>query len=290
MAEIVLAVGASHAPGLVGLFDDAPEASRAMVTEAYGRIARDVAQAELDVLLVFANDHLANSRPRSFPDFLLGLADEHSGPFEWFKPWIGCRDYVLPGSRDVAEQLFHGLSRRGVRLSASHENLKYDDNLSIPAILCDLDREGGPAIVPFLQNCTVPPIPDQHKAYEFGQRLREVIEEDLPEGMRVGLFGSGGLSHEPGGANYYYIDEEFDRYFLDLLVENDHERILRELTLEKLNSAGGGGTTELLAWLVVLGAIGDAPCESLGYTAYSNWKCGVGAVRWDVAATTAAKA
>ena len=33
---------------------------------------------------------------------------------------------------------------------------------------------------------------------------------------------------------------------------------------------------------VVLGAIGERPCSTLGYTAYSNFKCGVGAVRWEV--------
>lgn len=284
MGEIVLAVGASHAPGLVGLFEGAPEESRQMVSEAYGRITREIAEAELDVLFVFANDHLANSRPRSFPDFLLGMAEEHSGPFEWFKPWIGCRDYALKGDRDVAEQTFHGLNKRGIRLSATHDNLRYDDNLSIPAVLCELDGPGRPAVIPVLQNCTVPPMPDQHAAYAFGQRLAEVVREDLPDGLRVGLFGSGGLSHQPGGADYYFIDEDFDRWFLDLMVEGDHERILRELTIEKCDSAGGGGTTELMAWIDVLGAIGDAPCESLGYTAYPNWKCGVGAVRWDLAA------
>jgi hypothetical protein len=39
MAEIVCAVAASHAPGLVGLFDGAPEASRNEVRRMYGAIA-----------------------------------------------------------------------------------------------------------------------------------------------------------------------------------------------------------------------------------------------------------
>jgi hypothetical protein len=43
---------------------------------------------------VFANDHIANSRIRAYPDFLIGMAAEHRGPFEWFKPWIGCEDYT----------------------------------------------------------------------------------------------------------------------------------------------------------------------------------------------------
>jgi hypothetical protein len=163
VGDIVFAVGASHAPGLVGLFDSAPEESQRVVTAAYGRIADELTEADLDLLIVIANDHLANSRPRAYPDYLLGLATEHPGPFEWFKPWIGCRDYVLRGDRDLAEKIFHGVNRRGIRLFASHEPLRFDDNLSIPAVLCDLDGPGRPAVLPILQNCSVPPIPDQRR-------------------------------------------------------------------------------------------------------------------------------
>jgi len=284
MAEIALAVAASHAPGLIGLFDGAPDESKRVVEQAYGAIAQEIANADLDVLIMFANDHLANSRVRAFPDFLLGMADEHAGPFEWFKPWIGCRDYRMRGDRATAEALFHGIGRRGVRMFATHENLKFDDNVSVPTILCELDAPGRPPLIPILQNCTVPPLPDQRASYAFGQTLARVIREDLPKDMRVGLFGSGGLSHEPGGARYYFIDEAFDNWFLELLVAGDHEKLLAEMTIDRLNESGGGGTTELYAWFDVLGAIGEAPCESLGYTAHSDWKCGVGAVRWAVGA------
>lgn len=282
MAEIEVAVAASHAPGLIGLFDDAPEASKQVVQDAFGAITREIREADLDLLIVLANDHLANSRVRAFPDFLLGMAEEHRGPFEWFKPWIGCRDYAMPGDRDSAEALLWGMSRRDVRLFASHDNLKFDDNLSVPTILCELDADGGPRVIPILQNCTVPPMPDQRRSYEFGRVLGDVIREDLPKDMRVGLFGSGGLSHEPGGERYLFIDEAFDTWFLDQLAAGDHERLLRECTIERLDEAGAGGTTELLAWFDVMGAIGSAPCEVLGYTAYENWKSGVGAVRWNV--------
>ena len=282
MAEIVCAVAASHAPGLVGLFDGAPPESKAAVTEMYGSLTKEIETAALDVLIVFANDHLANSRVLEYPDFLIGLASEHRGPYEWFRPWIGCRDYVLRGRPDVAESIFRGMGRRGQKFTARRENLRFDDNLSIPTVLCDLDTHDV-AVVPVLQNCTVPPIPDQHRCYEVGRALGDIISNDLPDGLRVGLFGSGGLSHEPGGARYFYIDEEFDHWFLDLLEEGDHERMLRELTPERMEQSGSGGTAELYAWFVVLGAIGPGPrCRSLGYTAYDNFKCGVGAVRWEL--------
>jgi aromatic ring-opening dioxygenase catalytic subunit (LigB family) len=173
------------------------------------------------------------------------------------------------------------MTRRGIRMFAQNENLKFDDNISVPVLLTNIAGTGIP-MVPVLQNCTVPPIPDQHRCYAVGKALGDFIRHDLPPDMRVALLGSGGLSHEPGGARYYFIDEVFDRWFLELAASGDHERLLNELTLEKMEAAGSGGTAELLAWVVVLGAIGSRPGKSFGYTVYKDFKCGVGAVLWDM--------
>jgi aromatic ring-opening dioxygenase catalytic subunit (LigB family) len=181
----------------------------------------------------------------------------------------------------VAAALFDGMTKRGIRMFAQTENLKFDDNISVPVLLTNVAGSGIP-MVPVLQNCTVPPIPDQRRCYEVGKALGDFIRDDLPADMRVALLGSGGLSHEPGGARYYFIDEEFDRWFLDLVASGDHERLLDELTLEKMEAAGSGGTAELLAWVVVLGAIGSKPGKSFGYTVHKDFKCGVGGVLWDM--------
>lgn len=281
MAEIVFAAGAPHAPGLIGLFDTGPEQTQKVVRETYDGLARELREADLDVLIVFANDHLANSRVRTYPDFLIGMAPEHRGPHEWFKPWIKCRDYAAKGAPEVAEALLTGMGRRGVRMFAERENLNFDDNISVPVVITDLDKTDI-RLVPVLQNCTVPPFPDQRRCYEVGQALGALIREDLPAGMRVGLFGSGGLSHEPGGARYWFIDEEFDQWFLDLCVRGDHQRLLDEVTVERMEQSGSGGTSELLTWFVVLGAIDPVEGHSYGYTAHANFKCGVGAVSWPV--------
>lgn len=281
MAEIVFAAGAPHAPGLVGLFDQAPVESQRVVRDTYRGLREQLRAARPDVLIVFANDHLANSRIRAYPDFLIGMAAEHRGPYEWFKPWIGCRDYAVPGNTAVAEALFRGMSRRGVRMNAQRENLKFDDNISVPVVLSDLDATSI-ALVPVLQNCTVPPYPDQRRCYAIGQALGEFIRDDLPAEMRVGLLGSGGLSHEPGGARYYHIDEEFDRWFLDLCLRGDHRALIEEVTIERMEAAGSGGTSELLSWYPVLGAIGERPGHSFGYTVFREFKCGIGAVCWDL--------
>jgi aromatic ring-opening dioxygenase catalytic subunit (LigB family) len=287
MGQIVFAAGAPHAPGLVGLIHTAPAESQDVVKSIYERLSQALHASRPDVLIVFANDHLANSRVRNYPDFLIGTAAEHSGPYEWFKEWIKCRDYRVPGHPQVANAMVNGLARRGVRTTWSPENLKFDDNISVPVVMTHLDASGI-RLVPVLQNCIVPPIPDQRRCYEVGQALGAFIRDDLPADMRVALLGSGGLSHEPGGARYYFIDEAFDRRFLDLCVRGDHATLLDEMTIERMNESGAGGTCELLAWFVVLGAIGERPGVSLGYTVHNEFKCGIGAVEWPLEAETEA--
>lgn len=282
MAEIVFAAGVPHAPALVGLYDVAPEDAKAVITRSFQAVEAELGSSRPDVVITFANDHLTNSRISAYPDFLIGAAPTHAGPHEWFKPWIGCRDYAFKGSPEVAKALFAGMSKRGVRMNINNENLKFDDNISVPVVLTGFDDTGIP-MVPVLQNCTVPPFPDENRCYEVGKCLADFIRRDLPAGMRVGLLASGGLSHEPGGERYYKIDEEFDRRFLELCCLGDHKQLLSEITVERMESAGIGGTSELLAWHLVMGAIGECPGESFGYTGWRNFRCGAGAVIWDIA-------
>lgn len=280
MGKIVFAAGIPHLPAMIGLYDRAPGEVQTTVKRSYDAFRSELVAARPDVIIVFANDHLVNSRIRTYPDFLIGMAAEHRGPHEWFKAWIGCRDYAIKGDRRVAAALFRGITRRGIRMFAESGPLKFDDNISVPVTMADLDKLDIP-LVPVLQNCTVPPLPEQQRCYEVGQALAEVIREDMP-GKRVALVGSGGLSHEPGGARYYAVDEEFDRWFLELAASGDHQRMLRELTFERLEAAGSGGTVELYAWVVVMGATGPRPGRSFGYAGHRDFRCGFGAVIWDL--------
>ncbi|TSD98070.1 hypothetical protein FOS14_13815 [Skermania sp. ID1734] len=286
MAKIVFAVAASHAPGLIGMFDQAPKESQQIVSSAYGTIAKQIREADLDVIIMVANDHMANNRIRSYPDFVIGMAPEHRGPAEFFKDWLGCGEYTIPGRPDIAEKVVNGLSQRGTHVTATRENLNFDDNISVPVVKTEIEASGV-AIIPILQNLTVPPFPDQHRCYEIGQQFADVIEHDLPDDLRVGLFATGGMSHEPGGVRDFWIDEEFDQWFLDLLANGDHDKVLTEITPQRLDEAGIGGTGELLSWILVMGAIGERFCNVLGYTAWDQWRCGIGAVSWDMTSAPA---
>jgi len=282
MATISMAMAASHAPGVTGWFDKAPEVDQHVVRRAFDAIHAEVLASRTDVLLVIGNDHVANSRVGDCADFTVGLAARHSGPDEWFKPWLRVADYSLPGATEAAAALFEALKDSGPDVRAQQDNLRFDDNLSVPTAMANLAHTGV-AVIPILQNCTVPPVPNERVCYAFGRTLGEAIRTELPAELRVGLLGSGGLSHEPGGPRYLEIDQEFDRWWLELLEEGDHSKILAEATFERMEEAGSGGTAELLSWLVVMGAIGPRALTPLGYAAVDQWRCGVGAVQWHLA-------
>jgi hypothetical protein len=136
-------------------------------------------------------------------------------------------------------------------------------------------------LVPIHMNCINPPVPTPEDCVHFGKVLRRVVRELLPATMRVALIGTGGLSHEPGGPRYFTLDENFDRWFLDLMAESDEARVVKEATVERMNEAGGGGTTELLAWMVAMAAAGGAPGRSTFYVGSKEMRCGIGATVWE---------
>src|SRR5438093_5228307 len=106
----------------------------------------------------------------------------------------------------------------------------------------------------------------------------DVCSSDLGDD-RIAVIATGGLSHEPGGPRYFWVDEEFDRWFLDLLAKGDHETLLAECTLERMEEAGSGGTAELLSWFLVL-AMTRGPADVLAYMPAVAWRSGTGMVAW----------
>ena len=77
------------------------------------------------------------------------------------------------------------------------------------------------------------------------------------------------------------------RLFDPPLLADSVRKLLDELTIDRMEAAGSGGTSELLAWVVVMGAIGERPGHSFGYAVHSDFRCGIGAVSWNVASPVA---
>ena len=277
MAEIVAAMAMTHSPGLTGWFARAPEEHQQLALGATAEMRRRLEAARPDVLVMFSNDHLLNWPMNNMPEYTVGIAAEHTGPADWFDEWLGMEKYRVPGEPGLARFIVNEGARRGLALAHLGAEMQFDDGISVPTHYLNPDARF--RLIPVTMNCTVPPIPRPERAYWVGVVLREVIRA-YPAPLRVAVVATGGLSHEPGGPRYFWVDEEFDRWFLDLLKHGDHERLLRECTLGRMEAAGSGGTAELLAWIVAL-AFTRGSADVLAYMPAVAWRSGTGMVAWN---------
>src|SRR5215467_432236 len=98
-------------------------------------------------------------------------------------------------------------------------------------------------VVPVFLNTYYPPNqPSPRRCYKLGQAIRAAVES-WPGDARIGIAGSGGLSH-------FVVDEELDRGVIDALARKDGDA-LQSLPRKKLNS----GSSEIRMWIGVGGAI-----------------------------------
>src|SRR5699024_12321529 len=110
-------------------------------------------------------------------------------------------------------------------------------------------------IVPILVNVLQYPQPTAARCYELGKAIGKAVEA-YPEDLKVAIFGTGGMSHQLAGTRAGFINEEFDRDFLEK-IETDPDA-LAKLTREELIELAGTEGLELIMWLVMRGAIGDS--------------------------------
>ena len=276
MAEVVAALATTHSPGLTGWFTQAPADQQRLALDAFAEMRRRLQAARPDVVVMFSNDHLLNWPINNTPEYTVGIAAEHVGPADWYDEWLALEKYRVPGHPALARFLVNEGARRGLSL-AYLRSMQFDDGISVPTHY--LNPEHRLPLVPVTMNCTVPPIPPPERAYQVGRTLRDALRA-YPGSERIAVVATGGLSHEPGGPRYFWVDEEFDRWFLDLLKKGDHETLLRECTLERMEAAGSGGTAELLAWILVL-AFTRGPADVLAYMPAVAWRSGTGMVVWN---------
>jgi aromatic ring-opening dioxygenase catalytic subunit (LigB family) len=276
VAEIVAAMAMTHSPGLTGWFTRASEEYQRLALQATAEMRRRLEAVRPDVLVMLSNDHLLNWPINNVPEYTVGIAEEHVGPADWFDEWLGMEKYRVPGHASLARFLVNEAGRRRLSLAWLRE-MAFDDGISVPTHYLNPDARF--RLVPITMNCTVPPIPTPDRAYEVGRVLRDALRA-YPGPERIAVVATGGLSHEPGGPRYFWVDEEFDRWFLDLLKRGDHQALLRECTLERMEEAGSGGTAELLAWIAVL-PFTTGPADVLAYMPAIAWRSGTGMVVWN---------
>ncbi|MGH7832920.1 MAG: extradiol ring-cleavage dioxygenase [Candidatus Binatia bacterium] len=119
-------------------------------------------------------------------------------------------------------------------------------------------------MVPMMVNTYYPPNqPTPKRCYAFGQAVRKAIESWNSD-QRVVVIASGGLSH-------VILDEEIDRATLDALTRKDREALWR-LPREKFR----GGTSEILNWVALAGAVEPMEMKLVDYVTTYRSPAGTG--------------
>ncbi|WP_445397921.1 hypothetical protein ACSMX9_27360 [Streptomyces sp. LE64] len=270
MGRVVLAAATSHVGAIVKNPDADPERS-SVLHAAWQRLDREIAEAELDAVVVVATDHYETFGLENYPAFCIGLAEEHRGWAEFGNP-----GGTVPGRPVVAEYLLKGLTERGFEVSRSH-TMDLDHSFMVP--LTKLPSAAAAGVVPLFVNCNTEPLPALARCLELGRAIAAAAG-DLPKDARIGVLGTGGLSHWVGLPRFGEINEDFDHDFLALLTEGRADGAA-SWSDERIQDEAGNGALEVRTWLIAAAAAGGA-ARVLAYEPMPSWTVGIGICAFDV--------
>lgn len=313
MGKIVLALASSHAFTLVepDKWDEFREKNREYYAQIYGEKPPSLPQLESEDA---SNNEVRYSRIRngllemrraleaSKADVLLVIGDDQNENYTvegipQFGIYTGEQVNVFDRGRKeeksyqcdqlTAQRLLEGLLEKDFDVSFSERFA--NNQLRSHAHSEPLNRVLVPntdiPIIPIFVNGIHWPAPSPARCYAFGKALSSVIR-GLPEGKRVAIYASGGLSHFSAGYPYAHYDgplgyghicEEFDRKILALMSEGLGHK-LSELSNSDLIE---NGELELRTWIILLGAVHSAKADVLAYEPFYRAIMGMSVAKWN---------
>jgi Catalytic LigB subunit of aromatic ring-opening dioxygenase len=222
---------------------------------AVERLRQAVRRAELDALIVVGDDHKELYHADNLPGFLVYYGETiRNVPFagaagpEWARRATARyyeerepRDY--PVAAGLARHLIGELVEREFDVSSSNALPPgKGEGHAFAFVRKRLMDDPLLPVVPVAINTYFPPNqPTPRRCYRFGQAIREAVER-WPGEARIGIVGSGGLSH-------FVVDEALDRGIIDALARRDGAA-LQSLPRHKLDS----GSSEIRMWICAAGA------------------------------------
>jgi len=241
-----MAAGVPHAPYLPEVAATGGPGHR--VSTLFGRVADELAEARPDTLVLVSPDHLVNFFFDNLPTFAVGLAATCDGPHETATTMARVR---VPGEPALAAGLLRHCLAAGFDL-ARCERVRLDHGLAVP--LHFLTPRMDLPVVPLYVNAVAEPLPGAARCFQLGRTLRQFIEEGTADGRRVAMVASGAFSLEIGGPRMGEADEAWLEEAAGLIRAGEHRELARRATPERF-AAAGAESAELLAWIVVLGAL-----------------------------------
>lgn len=270
MARIVAGIGCSHAPSIAHAYDQrlAAHPDWKPLFDAFARLRAWLWQQQPEVLVVVYNDHIDQYFLDAWPTFGIGVAEAFAVADEGWGP----RPLPpVPGHQPLAKHLATSLVHAGFDLTVCHRMVLDHGVLSpLPLLAGEGEEEGfQPAVrrwrvpvVPLTVNVVFEPLPTPARCWALGEALGRAIAA-YPGELRVGVIGTGGLSHQLTGPNFGRVYPEWDRTFLELLEREPHT--LASYSMQELARLGGDQGVEVVQWLVMRAALPSAARAELRF-------------------------
>jgi predicted class III extradiol MEMO1 family dioxygenase len=295
--EILAAFACSHTGLIVTRKDDAQAKQRDAVYGAFASIRERIEGLRPDALLMIAADHQRAFPLSGIPAFAIGLGPVAKGLGD-----AGLQPCEVAVNQRVGQAVLEGCLQRDIDLTFS-EQVEIDHAFVMPLSL--ITPSWDVPIVPFWQNCNVPPQPTFRRSRAVGKAIGESLRSG--GAGKVVVIATGGLSHwvgdderqefmhRPAGERYAEIgahpvtlttsgriNEKFDRQFLDYATSGKLTKFVDEWTPDQLESEAGNGAQELRTWVMAAAIVGDAHAKLLAYEPVSEWLTGCGAIEFKI--------
>jgi 3-O-methylgallate 3,4-dioxygenase len=247
-------------------------------TAGIERIASQLADARLDALVVVGDDQNEQYGDDNMPAILIYTGEtiannplhmDEDAPEFWrrarsqYHEDDGVRSY--PVASGLALHIVNHLMDRGFDISHSKRLGKdIGEGHAFGFVHKRVMKDNVIPIVPVAINTySAPNQPRPRRCYQLGQEIRKAVCSQTGY-ERVGIIGSGGLSH-------FYLDEELDRRVLEACRRKDGEALC-SIPPEQLNS----GSSEIRNWIAAAGALEHLEMKLIDYQPCYRSEAGTG--------------
>lgn len=258
MGEIVWAAATVHAPQVLTRPPQEDQSQLEASIAAMAELGQSMEAEKPDALIIVGLDHVEAFFPGAVPAFAMVTGERAQAEFAGHV-------YDQPIHQELANALVDALIEDGIDIAYAPQAVLGH------AFMAPLEyvHAGRPIpVIPMFVNVYMPPLPTTRRAFHVGEAIGRAVA-GRPE--RVAILASGGMSHYPGTHKYFDPEYDFDRWVIQELEEGRVESML-DLTGVQLDETGN---TELLTWLVALGASGAKAGELLTYQPTSHHGHGV---------------
>jgi 3-O-methylgallate 3,4-dioxygenase len=263
------------------------EARFGSVQNAVQTLSRVLRSAELDAIVIFGDDQHEQFDDTNMPAIAIyhGAGVPVTEPRRATIPWTGPAEQrhhisalmqptleAYPGAADLGEHILASLTEQEFDLARCDKLRTEGIGHAFAFLYQRLWPECNVPIVPIMLNTYYPPNqPTPRRSFALGAAVRRAIES-WDGGARVAVIASGGLSH-------IVLDEPLDRAVLAGLRDHDPEQLCA-VPREKLR----GGTSEILNWIALGGAMGSMNMQLVdyvpGYRSTPSTGCGMAFAYW----------